>query len=671
MPITLPSEAEKAWDSFYKKSYLSKKRKSNRLQDSASNRLSKIEVEQYMAVISAKFADTNKKHKFNSADSAARTIQTFWRHKKNVKDFFSNKSVYRSVNKRLADELLLAIKNGNWEEDIFSDVKLPYVALALFDQGKISYHQICTIFERLYVFEDFNPRKTYKILDHFGNFTPEAETILLPSITRPNLPLDATQKEAFRLLLLSLPPSEQIFYTTEVGYLKFNDNNADQLGNTLYKLGALYVHDYKEDAVIEHDKKQTSSFTASGHIISESGEGPLDKQDELEQQDDGRPLAEKNITEVEVTKKEIVRLSMGAFDALGIARFEENYVKPTFRLGMLTIDDIMAGVRQFTRPSSLPYPKWPFYSQIHGLKPITVLEAIDHEKFHSLQMSKTPKCIIKALWHISDFFTRQTTILKSKETWNWHDAEFNYAYDSDDVNIALVYKDSLEFLNNAVKPFSYLSQFNLENLSIEDNTDLFCRMLSTGKDYITNGGFLFLNNTHITPAGILTFIDMIEHPDMWQEFKIDPKFFPDNSSLVMAPFKNYYQRILSIYNNIRHDRPELKVFKCQLFFYLVEKNKTDQFESLCHYINENPDLVKTLKFEKVTKSARWSSQFQEILQCRIEDKVDLAQACNLTVLTNSESLVSPNYLRRFIAAKELRTSLSSSNLLQWRNNSFG
>ncbi|STX28855.1 Uncharacterised protein [Legionella beliardensis] len=665
MPIVNRLQAEQAWANFKRISYSPKRER-------YVAKLSEIEAQDYINFVANRLAGSIK---FESPDSAAYAIQSFW-HNQRTSDkkiwvnprgnhsqqfiyFLNGQFVKKSLNKAQVLALEIALQAADWDAAIFSHRDLPHIALALFAADKISHQQMCTTLERHYVFKDFKPRKTYRILDSEGNFTEAAKTILLPAVTAPKqLPLSDEQLESFRLLVLTLEPSEQIFYTTETGHLTF-DTYDKSLGHDLLNLGSLYVHKYEERS------------------SEEDNEAML------------------------VDKKELVCLSTGAFDALGIARFEQYYVRPISRLGVLSVDDIMQGVRFFTRSAAMAFPGTPNYENIHKFKNVTLKEALDHDRFHSLLMSKTPKCLIQALWHISDNLKQQTQLNINKEIWHWHDAEFTYAYDSEDLHNALTLaygtnsdedepdedtekgakinsgyvedelaedeekeaKNNSNYMKELGKPISYLYLSSLEHLSIEDNTDLFCRMLSIGKDLPTNGGFLFLINKGLTTAGILTFINLVKAPDVWLNFNIDPQFFIAGKSTLLAPFKESYEMIKGIFSYIEQDKPEVQVLKCMIYINLLEQQATEHFPILCHYINNHPDLTELLQFKKLTSQASWANQFPELLPKTYNSElIKLSDIVNLTVLTfNNDSLVTPVALNKWISSI-LEDCISHSSL---------
>lgn len=262
-----------------------------------------------------------------------------------------------------------ALLNGNWDNEVFQETDLPYYALFLHQQKKITFHQFATVMERWQTFKDYSHIKTFKILDEKGEFTEEAQTILIPQLNKHKFlkEMSASQVQELKELIATLPLSEQIFYTTVSG--KF-DSEGISLGHTLLKFETLIQYN-----------------------------------------------------------KQLLHVGAGVFDAIGLVRFGINdYVRPVHRLGPQGVDDIEAGVRAGARMAALNFPDTTPYGDIHGYDDVTDLEATMHDKYHAYVMSAIPKPILHALWYMVDRIREETGSKWSKEIWTLIDCEFNFSY---------------------------------------------------------------------------------------------------------------------------------------------------------------------------------------------------------------------------------------------------
>lgn len=265
--------------------------------------------------------------------------------------------------------LEMQLLKGDWNNEIFQEVDLPYYALFLVQQRKITFQQFATIMERWQTFKDFPQLKTYKIIDEKGEFTEQAQTILIPQLNKHKFlkEMNAVELQDLKALIAALPLSEQIFYTTDAG--KFNSEGVS-LGHTLLNLGTLNKCD-----------------------------------------------------------DQLLHMSAGVFDAVGLVRFGiDDYIRPLHRLGMQSVDDIEIGVRAGTRMTALNFPGTTPYGNIHGYNNVCDLEATMHDKYHAYVMSSIPKSLLHAIWYMVDTIRKETGLKWSKEIWTLIDCELNYFY---------------------------------------------------------------------------------------------------------------------------------------------------------------------------------------------------------------------------------------------------
>ncbi len=372
-------DAEQAWEAFYKK-YQSK------LQDFKITK--KIVSEPKPS--SGKAAVQSEENR----ERAAKLIQQKWRFLQQNKDvkvpvrtgmkddaelvYFLNlnttKSIKKSLNKEQLTELEKALSAGSWQDAIFQEPNLPYLALTLYQAKKISQQQFYSVLDFAQVRKDFKFQQAYQVLDDNGEFTAAAKEILIPQLIAFSMESEEKvreQIESFRLLLSRLPKSEQTFYATDLGRYAFDPDNINKyLGPDLKGLDSFYVGN-----------------------------------------------------------RQILHLPFGMKDALGLSIYGlKEYVRPVPRLGVQTINDIEYGVRRDLRPTAMAYPRTKPFEHIHSYKNVIDAEATGHDIAHSKGMSSIPSSMQECLHYFADI-TRDTFGMQwSKEIWSWTDAEFIHFY---------------------------------------------------------------------------------------------------------------------------------------------------------------------------------------------------------------------------------------------------
>ncbi|CDZ77283.1 hypothetical protein BN59_01565 [Legionella massiliensis] len=281
--------------------------------------------------------------------------------------FLGNEPVKKSINSQKLSQLENAINEGNWNDAIFQDETIPYLTLSLLTSKKISEQQGLTILERHQTFKDYPPKQTYRILDDNNQFTEDAKKILIDSMQTMNFlkPLSERQIESFRVLIMCLPKSEQIFYTTELGDIAIS--------------------------------------TSFGANLSEA------------------------FDTITVRKGEVIHMSNGAEHASGIARFGiDEYEVPKGEIGSKVIADIENRVRAGERPQALHYPGTIPYGDIHSYSNVSFFTASRHDAGHALGQSCTPNPFLRAFDRMIDVARAATDIKSSKEIWSWTDRDYNY-----------------------------------------------------------------------------------------------------------------------------------------------------------------------------------------------------------------------------------------------------
>ncbi|WP_367605738.1 hypothetical protein [Legionella sp. W05-934-2] len=283
-----------------------------------------------------------------------------------------NPAVRKSLNKRKLDELQQAIEKCDFSASIFDDKTLPQLALSLFDSGTITQQQIYTLLEHHQTIKDYPQIGYFPILNADGAFTSVAKEYLLPSLTNRQYVKGLTTKELeeFRLMIATLPKSEQFFYITDTGKLT-TQKNYHQLGHTLIDLDGM----------------------------------------------------------MRLKSNHLVHLSAGARDALGLVSFGlRDYIRPMPRLGPMGIDDIEQGVNHRARYAALNFPATKPYEIIHDYKNVNDLEATSHDVYHSNVMSLIPDNFLKILERFVSLTRANTGIKWSIEIWDWVDCDYIYFF---------------------------------------------------------------------------------------------------------------------------------------------------------------------------------------------------------------------------------------------------
>lgn len=399
-----------------------------------------------------------------------------------------------------------ALANVDFDAEIFYDETLPEVALALFFIQKIDRQQITTILEAWQLSKNYMIEHFHRILDDHNNFTPAAKTILLPAINgnlKKIKQMSDDQIEQFRLLVAACHPAEQIFYISDIGRLRQTINSDDEfLANMLISLGSIYIQYKNPDKSLENAA--------------------------------------------------LVHISSSVHDALGLARYGDEYVRPISRLGQFTMDDIEEGVFNGMRISALSFPGVKtFGSTLHNWEEVDDKEATAHDKnYHIDVMSITPKPFVAAFKYIVLLARKHLPYHSSREIWDLIDLDYTYFFDN---------------------PNLQLDHSNLTAMS-----HAFCEMIKK-RAYLATGSLIRAGQP--TVLGLLIFLDMAKHPDRWKnDFKIDPE-------QLLNPYVLFYSVIKGSYHLMQDDPIEMQLLKCQIrlatdYYQLVLLNKfLDEYQT--------------------------------------------------------------------------------------------
>ncbi len=481
----------------------------------------------------------------------------------------NQQKIKRSLNRKKLSSLLQAIRSGNWDDMIFEDKTIPQLAMSLYAASQITQQQIYSILEHHQIKKELKINKTYQILDENNQFTPEAMKYLSKVFKNRRYlkPLSDEKIEEFRLLISTLPSSERVFYTSNLGSVE-----NESLGKRLVVLDSIYMKD-----------------------------------------------------------NELIHLTSGARDALGIARFGENeYVRAMLRLGKQTVHDIEHGVKKQARYTAISYPETESYSDgLHDWQNVTPFEATSHDFYHMNVMSSIPKNLLRGIWRFIDLTREKTGINMSKEIWDWIDADFNFTF----------------YNNNNI-------QSGTDDLDLTQSTALFCNILrhetSAGNNTPPERTFFYHNPWSWSPTvlSITVYLDMIKNKDEWLKIGINPDLLTD-------PFKEHLGYIKKIYPIIQKNSFKIQIIKCLIAIEVSFLPLTDTFETIDKFaktIEQKISLKKIKKAEATSNSPANTIQYaydgEEISGAKIYSDVS-----RLNDLEKSSSLKKQDELKKTLNFK--------------------
>lgn len=299
MPIRSKISAKQLWKMFYKK--YTHSAEIIHFPFHYAKKLSEFEK--------SNFIDSLTTKGITSKGIEAKTIQMQSFRRKKGKNDWQNSNLTinnRNYNAKL-NTLLLALNQCDWYNKIYCDKQVTELSLSLYNANKISYQQLSSVLERPQI-KTAKDAHFYSILDQKGEFTKEAQAILLPEFRNTYFLIAPTEEQLkeFKLLISTLPKSEQFFYclpSIQQGSISKRRSLPPDL-----------PPDKDMNAAIGEDAQFTAFSPPRGSIShgrfksSSKPRTPIDSFD-------------------------IIRLTAGARDALGLVRFGlDNYVPTESRL---------------------------------------------------------------------------------------------------------------------------------------------------------------------------------------------------------------------------------------------------------------------------------------------------------------------------------------------------
>ncbi|PJE10910.1 hypothetical protein [Legionella sp.] len=325
-------------------------------------------------------------------------------HSDDFDDFLNGNEVTIPVGmvlrQKCLDDLEQAIREGDYKHRRFSYTSLPFYALWLFKQNKITRQQLATILARVQVLQTMPIKETFRIVDDQGQFTQDAKERLLPILKKNAYSGGLTDwhVERFRLLMHAAPKSEQMFYTSTANpKIARNGGLGTQLGDALARNGAWF--------------RKNSLFT------------------------------EHNVD---------IHMSFGAIEGLQIAiKGISGAAAARAKLGKVSIDSVKEGVEYNYRQTAVSIPDSGVEAITKGIhnysySPMPAVTA--HDVFHARLHNTIPSEFHMMLNHMDYIASKHTKIPKSKLLWQLVDREF-HAFQFQSINLNSPQQGARLFVN--------------------------------------------------------------------------------------------------------------------------------------------------------------------------------------------------------------------------------
>ncbi|AUH73067.1 hypothetical protein [Legionella sainthelensi] len=357
-------------------------------------------------------------------EKQVRLIQKYYRQKQTllinpngghnpyVKYFLhGERNLSKSLESVKIKQLELALIDGDWSNPIFKTNELEKVLLACMVKGSITFQQFTTVLERQQYQQDFGDFATFQLLDHNNQFTEYTQKVFLPSLeAAEGRPLNAEELEKFRLLIATLPKSEQICFPIHVA------DHPETHGNSLFlqitSLGSIWANKAKRGSIIA--------------------------------------------------------TSVGVEEALSLSKYGlDQYVRPIHRLNRLTPREIEEGVRHDIRPTAITLKEQAPFKNIHDFELPSRAATTQHDKYHSNTMSKLPVPYRKSFIYMIDIIREQLEdmhqhenasrkqklpTMMTSEIWQLVDAEVKSKPQSVDCFNSGINRSTQEFCRLITKP---------------------------------------------------------------------------------------------------------------------------------------------------------------------------------------------------------------------------
>ncbi len=471
--------------------------------------------------------------------------------------------------------LVTALEQADWSAPIFSDSEIEKITLCCFKEGNITYQQFITIIDRQQHQLDFpgETLQTYPLINEDGSYTDYATTTFLPLLKsslhlRNRFIFTEEHSEYLRLLIATLPRSEQIVYTIHVNI------------HTLSKPSLSFNAPEIEDDV---GTPLTLTLEALGILLTTT----------TQRDAKGFP-----------TEKFLTSLSTGLKDSIMVACYGlKRCVPPIYRLDSITPREIEEGVMNDFRPASIMLKDDSLIEGIHRSKFPHRFVTTLHDNYHSESMSQTPTHYRKAFLYMVNLARLELNTLHEMEnrkrvipeknlmtygTWSFIDRGFNFS------------ESALNFFKEHEKTEKRGEPKEYNEKELETHTDSLC--LSLIMSY-TNECGLLNRNRQVSVFGMIVFVDMLRNPEKWKkEFGIMPKYL----TCGIKEGYDYIEKISTYDPQFITDSSKMQALKLQLFQQLnvTEKSPEDIaafFKQIQIYCSENGGIDRIGEFKRVSR----------------------------------------------------------------------
>lgn len=454
-------------------------------------------------------------------------------------------------------QLLCALESNDWKNPIFTHPLFIKTAMALFMGGKISYFTMQTLIERTQAEQplsslkpdDKYPLETYPILDDKGEFTVDAEKLLLSNLKNYLKFYDLTKeplKENFKLLMrafIQCNPGDNYFYIANV---RQRELVRDIVGTFLRK-NQYTIYDKNKCVPYKKAKKA---------------------------------LMNKEAVEINALQNDTVpriQLATGAHHALNLTCFKvEDYVFTLAMLGIVSTTDIRNAVRHGFRPQASPYFGVEYNTNVHGHTTNSQQTEEDHDKYHAILMSRMGLTVQQTLVELANVATKEilekipeispddlAKIPFCKATWKITDAEI----------FGLIQR-----LSNGPTEKRFCEYF--ETPTLRSSCDLFFSTVINRVNPLPPNSLP--RSPCVSDLGIVWFISMAKNKEYWKnEIGFNPELMP-------PPYEKYYAVASKLQPYFKNDDPIYNILIYRTYLNFSKK----KFELWKNIIDVNYDKIK-------------------------------------------------------------------------------
>ncbi len=442
--------------------------------------------------------------------------------------FANNHHIKENFDTEKQTQLLNAYRKGEWNDPVFLDPDFTEIAYALFAKGELQNAEFETLLtfnlaqrpmdniEKIFETIGYNekiivdgkyPVKTFRILDDNNEFTEEAQNLLFPALRAKYMyeTFTPVQMNNFKLLMsafIEKYPGENMFFMVESPEYMFDA--AGSVSNCQEGLcAALYSM---------HSKIPTKAL----HANVMTDQNAIIKLLQEREHHSKITALRKEINE-KIMPCQKIGLSCLVEEALRLSYYPLEDVVPSRSIaGKLTKSDVERCGDVGLRPCFTLLNGIPSEEEIHGIKETSAWAKKDHDYYHAQHLMRKGYALREAckrmknlsrtelLMHSNRKDVANDDALFAISTWHLVDGEMRYFNPE----------------NGKLQPRQSPAKDFCAAFTDEDTND------PTGEK---KGSFIFERHLGgdepdyiITDLGMVTFIDMAKHPEIWASLYFDP-----------------------------------------------------------------------------------------------------------------------------------------------------